>query len=288
MRPSREAVERAAYERWQSRGGLHGADREDWIAAEIDVFFAENYTSIAEYQLSGGEPKVIGGGRRPWCRFCEQSPPRAAFSFVRPALPEEVGNRLLTTQEICDECAEQFGRTIDRDFLNFWQSLQGLRGGTASFRELRAPTAIPIPAFKSLIRMAVSIMPESELSAFADTVEWVGNPDHEFDSGLFGGIGCLVYQLHVPHPGPWTSLTRRSDEDAPLPYMLFFLASDRVVLQLPLPLSSHDEDLDGTEVRMPERSFSSGLGSDLHPATCLALPLNSAAEPSRSRRFRLF
>ena len=92
MRPSREAVERAAYERWQSRGMQHGADREDWVAAELDVFFALNYQTIVEYQLSEAEQKVIGNGRRPRCRFCEQSPPRATFSFVRPALPEEVGN----------------------------------------------------------------------------------------------------------------------------------------------------------------------------------------------------
>ena len=54
MIPSRDVVERAAYDRWQRRGMHHGDDREDWIAAELDVFFAQNYKSIAEYQLSEG------------------------------------------------------------------------------------------------------------------------------------------------------------------------------------------------------------------------------------------
>jgi hypothetical protein len=288
MRPSQEQVERAAYERWERRGGFHGGDHEDWVAAELDVFFALNYQSIAEYHFSQDGPRVIGSERRPRCRFCEQSPPRATFSFVRRALPEEVGNFSLSTREICDECADQFSRTIDQDFLRFWESLEGLRTGTGSFRELRAPTGLTIPAYKSLIRMAVSIMPEGELASCSDTIEWVGNSDHRLDSGLFGGMGCLVYQVHDPYPGPWTSLVRRTDQDAPIPYMLFFLASGRVVLQVHLPLCSRDQDLDGTEVIMPERSFSSGLGSNLRPATCLTLPLSGPAQPARSLRFRLF
>jgi hypothetical protein len=288
MLPSREQIERAAYERWERRGRCHGADLEDWIAAEIDVLFDLNYQTVTEYCLQEDEERVIGSLRRPRCRFCEQSAPQAAFPRTLPALPEVVGNRTLGTREICHECAQRFSESIDRDFTLFWESLEGLRVGTASFRELRAPTTITIPAYKELIRMGLTIMPEEELSSFTDTIEWVCNPDHQFDSSLFSGVGCLVYQARIPYPAPWTSLSRRVDEDAPLPYMLFFLASGRLILQVNLPLCSRDEDLDGEEVRMPERSFSTGIGSDLRASTCLVLPLNAAREPSRSRRFRLF
>jgi hypothetical protein len=288
MLPSRDQIERAAYERWERRGRFHGADPEDWVAAEVDLIFDMNYRSIAEFSLAETDRRVIGNQRRPRCRFCEQAPPRATFSFVRPAIPESVGNSSLYTCEICDECAEQFAGTIDQDFVRFWESLEALRVGTASFRELRAPTAITIAAAKSLIRMALSIMPEQELSSFTDTIEWIGNPDHEFDSSLFRGAGCLVYQAHVPFAEGWTSLTRRIEEDAPFPYMVFFLASERLILQMHLPLCARDEDLDGTEVRMPERSFSTGTGSDLRSSTCVFLPLKSVAEQSRTRRFRHF
>ena len=287
MFPSRDQIERAAYERWERRGRLHGADREDWNAAEMDLTFDLNYQTIAEFMLTESERRVIGNEERPRCRFCEQSAPRASFSFVRPALPELVGNASLYTCEICDECASQFDGTIDKDLARFWESLEGLRTASSSFRELRAPTAISIAAYKSFIRMAVSIMPEEELASFTDTIEWVGNPDHQFDSSLFGDFGCLVYQTHVPYPVGWTSLARRKEADAPFPYMLFFLASERLVLQMHLPLCSHDEDLDGAEVRIPERTFSTGAGSDLRPATCMVLPLRSSAA-SNTRRFRLF
>jgi hypothetical protein len=287
MFPSRDQIERAAYERWERRGRFHGADRDDWSAAEIDLTFALNYETIVEFALDESERRVIGSERRPRCRFCEQSAPRASFSFVRRALPEVVGNASLYTREICDECANRFDGTINKDLAKFWESLHDLRDARASFRELRAPTGVSIAAFKALIRMAISIMPEEELTYFTDTIEWVSNPNHEFDSFLLGDPRCLICQTHVPYPMGWTSLCMRKDVEAPFPYMLFFLASGRLALQTQLPLCTQDEDLDGTQIRLPERTFSTGVGSDLRPPTCMVLPLRSSANSS-SRRFRLF
>ena len=187
-------------------------------------------------------------------------PPGLLSPSLRPAIPELVGNTSLFTRELCDECAKQFADTIDAEFARFWESLEALRAGTASFREIRAPTAIPIAAYKSLIRMALSLMPEQELSSFADTIEWVSNPDHAFDRSLFDNAGCLVYQAHVPFRAAWVCLSCRTEKDAPFPYMLFFLGAERLILQVHLPLCALDEDLDGTEVHMPQRSFSTGTG----------------------------
>jgi hypothetical protein len=198
-----------------------------------------------------------------------------------------VGNRTLKTRDLCDECVDQFASTIDREFATFWQSLDPFRSADLWLRDSQVPTAIPIGAYKSLIRMSLSVMPEDELAGFTDTIEWVSNPDQAFDSNLFGGLGCLVYQVHIPYSRPWTSLARRICEEAPFPYMLFFLASERLILQTHLPLSSYDEDLDGTEVRVPQRSFSTGLGSDLRAGLCLALPVR-ASDPPKQRRIRLF
>jgi hypothetical protein len=287
MFPSWDEIQKAAYDRWEQRGRMHGHDRDDWVAAELDLTFDMNFRTLLEYALAEKVDRVIGAAPSPRCRFCEQSPPRAAFSSVRPAIPEFVGNRTLKTRELCDECADQFSGAIDREFATFWQSLGSLRSAEAWLRDSPVPTAIPIGAYKALIRMALSIIPEADLAGFTDTIEWVGNPDQDFDSNLFGGLGCLVYQVHIPYPRPWTALARRIEEQAPFPHMLFFLASERLVLQTHLPLSSYDEDLDGTEVRIPERSFSTGLGSDLRAGMCLALPIRSS-DPPKPRRIRLF
>jgi hypothetical protein len=79
-----------------------------------------------------------------------------------------------------------------------------------------------VGAYKGLIRIALMLLPEQELAAFTDTIEWIGNPDHEFDRRLFGGAGCLAYQLPWPRSLTRATLARRTDDDAPYPYMLFF------------------------------------------------------------------
>jgi hypothetical protein len=286
MLPSHDQISQAAYQRWERRGRVHGYDREDWIAAEMDLAFDHAYKSLIELSLGEIEERVLGR-EHTRCRFCEQSPPRAGFSSFRPVVPAEVGNASLLTREICDECAAQFAESIDEDFLRFWRSLEVLRREDFSFREQRVPGAITIAAFKALVRMAICIIPEAELATLTDTIEWVCNPDHEFDSGLFGGTGCLVYRTHVPFAPGWTRLARRTDDEAPVPYMLFFLASERLILQVPLPLCARDEDLDGVELTVPEQSFSTGRGSDYRPSTCMVLPLKSA-DQAKPRRFRLF
>jgi hypothetical protein len=287
MHPSQEQIQQAAFLRWERRGRFHGQDRDDWAAAELDLTFDLNYRTIIEYSL--GEPKrrVLGEAGRPSCRFCEQSPPRAAFSMDRPVVPEVAGNHSLYSREICDECDEQLSGAMDKEFVRFWNDLETIRNGAPSHRDLRAPAAITLPAYKAMVRMALLVLPKEELADFTDTLEWVGNPDHQFDSGLFGGVGCLAYQTHVPYAAGWVSLARRIDDDAPVPNTIFFLGAERLVLQIHLPLCARDEDLDGTEVRMPERSFSTGLGSDLRAGTCLVLPVKSA-DASKPRRFRLF
>jgi hypothetical protein len=287
MHPSSEQIRQAAYHRWERRGRLHGGDRDDWTAAELDLTFDLNYRTSAEYPLGEPRRRVLGDPGRPSCRFCEQSAPRTAFSADRPVVPEAVGNRSLYTRELCDGCAEQLSGAMDEEFLRFWNDLETIRDGVPSYRDLRAPAGITLSAYKSLVRMALLILPREELADFTDTLEWVGNPDHELDRGLFGGACCLAYQTHVPNPDGWVGLARRVEDDAPYPSAVFFLAAERLVLQTNLPLCARDEDLDGTEVRMPERSFSTGLGSDLRASCCLVLPLKSA-EASKPRRFRLF
>jgi hypothetical protein len=135
--------------------------------------------------------------------------------------------------------------------------------------------------------MAILLLPEPELASFADTIEWVANPDHDFDVGLFQGWACLVYQRHLASGAGWTGLARRIDDEAPFPYMLFFLAWGRLILQLHLPLCAQDDELDGSEVRVPYRSFSTGTGPDLRASKCQVLPVKPSDSP-RQRRVRLF
>jgi hypothetical protein len=287
MLPFRHEIEHAAYHRWERRGRLHGHDRDDWVAAEKDLTFERNYRTIVELPFLPGESRVVASDRPSRCRFCEQSTPRAAFSIPRPIFVECSGIGSIPTRELCDECAEQFAGSIDMEFARFWHSLEPMRTGADSHHESISPSYVPTGAYKALIRMAVLLTPEADLANLNDAIEWVANPDHEFDSRLFDGLECLVYTTHAPHPTGWAGLACRVDKEAPIPWMLFFLASSRIILQVHLPLCLNDEDLDGMDMRMPERSFSTGIGPEFRAAKCLRLPVRQADSPPR-RRVRLF
>ena len=137
--------------------------------------------------------------------------------------------------------------------------------------------------FKSLVTSALLIMPESELAFFTDTLEWVNNPDHEYDAELFAGTYCHVYRT------PWTterssiSLARRIDDDAPFPYIVCFLSWRGLVVQISVPLSVRDHDLDGRGACLPVRSLTAGEGWEFREARPTVLRLvDQARRPLRN------
>jgi hypothetical protein len=273
MTPTREQIRRAAYERWERRGRIHGADQEDWVAAEMDTMFRLNYETVAEFWLDSQRPLMLGQDRARRCRFCEHSQPPASFSATVPVIPRQLVNASLFTRELCDGCAEQFAATIDVELSHFWKSLKPFPAGKAARQPLERPTSIPAAAYKSLIKSSLLVMPESELDRFLGTIEWVCNPNDRLDLAQFEDSLCLLYRSHASQGPAWASLCCRTDDGAPLPYALFFLGAEELVLQVQLPLCTRDQDLDGKAFHTPRRSFSAGTGADLKASDCWRLRL---------------
>jgi hypothetical protein len=126
--------------------------------------------------------------------------------------------------------------------------------------------------------MGLAVLPAAELHHFDDATEWVSNPDPGRDAALLRGLGCRVYDTPAPVATPFASLARRSAADAPLPYMLFFLGTGRVVLQTRLPFCPRDEDLDdggaGTGAACgSELSMSMTAGGDFLASRATFLPV---------------
>ena len=287
MLPSRDQIERAAYLRWERRGRMHGADAEDWVSAEMDQIFDLNYRTAVEYELAEDQQRVLGNPKNARCRFCEQSAPRAAFS-VRPCVAR--GRR--------------------RSILAYPRNLRRVRRPVRQDHRSRLRPVLGIacrpPPRARLLSRAQG--PHRHPDRRLQVVDPYGAGDHARGPAFqlhghdrvglaipitsstaacsVARVACFITR-HVPFPTGWTSLCHRLDDDSPFPYMLFFLGLERVVLQVHLPLCSRDDDLDGSELEMPERSFSTGVGSDLRPSTCLVLPLK-ASDQAKPRRFRLF
>ncbi|SIO58245.1 Protein of unknown function [Singulisphaera sp. GP187] len=271
MFPTADQIEHEAYLRWERRGGSHGNDRGDWCAAEQDLLLTLNYEVAAFYALNAAKPQFIGTQGRRVCRFCEQAAPIATFSAIPAALPAFLENRSLFTYEECDDCHAHFASSVEADLEAF---LTQLRSGSGP----NSLSQTSIAALKGLAKMALSILPAAELHSFEDTREWVVNPDHDFDLRLFGELGCGLHTLPSIQADPWTALVRRVDDEAPMPYMLFFVGTAHVVIQAPVPLSARDEDLDGTRTIIPRTDSSYAMGSE---------PGRQAPSPFRSNPNRI-
>jgi hypothetical protein len=277
MNSIHERIERAAYHRWLRRGGRHGHDRNDWIAAEKDLRFARNYRSVVRQSLTSEvlDPRSIGQNgveRRRLCRFCELAEPAVSFADRPRIMPVFLDLVVAVEADECDECRAHHDTVLARPFEAFTRPVLGL---DVEPMVPEVPAAIPFPALKALVRIGLAVLPASELPYYGDALEWVANPDHVRDASAVrsGNLGCQVYITPEPVPVPFASLARRASDDAPFPYMLFFLGARRVVFQIHLPFSPRDENLEDERMSGPVLSMSVGQGDTLRESITAFLPI---------------
>ncbi len=279
MLPTRDQIERAAYDRWIRRHRSHGHDRDDWIGSESELTFLLNYQTVVEFPLDLSSPLLLANDAASGCRFCERTVRHASFSAPRPVVQGTPGSLLFSAQ-VCDECQADCRDPLDVHCENFWRTLHASRDARPA---VLGRDVDSLAVFKSLVTSTLLIMPEIELTYFTDTLEWVNNPDHAYDGGLFGGTYCHLYQAPGPPERSWISLARRVDDNAPVPYMLSFISSGGIVLQISVPMSVRDQDLDGRGARLLERSLSGGEGPHFRASgpTVLRLVESSASRTPR-------
>jgi hypothetical protein len=271
MTPTTDQVRVAAYHRWERRGHAHGKHLDDWVAAEQAVLFADHYEILAAYHADQTDTAPLGRTGRRVCRFCEQAEPRTRFAAPAPALPACLGLDTPIALDQCDDCRRLFREGLD-----------GALAGFLSLARSDAPTpdAVPIAAYKALVRAALAILPEEELELFPDAVEWVCNPDHDLDGLAFAGRG--MYLHHGPAAGstPWAALARKRIALAPMPSLIFFVGGSGLTIQMPVPLGAADEELEG-ECAVPRVAWPLDPLDWRGDASCRFHPV--AAAPARRR-----
>lgn len=249
MLPTRAQIGLSAYFRWERRSCAHGHHTSDWLAAEQDLLLELNYEMLRLVRLDGRGAAIIGESDRRVCRFCELGTPRVSFDQSVPALPRILGGWPVFSADICDDCHGQFQESMDDDLDTF----------LGAMKQGNPPRRVPIAALKGLTRLALGFVPREELDYFADAMEWVINPDHEFDRDALGPLRPQLERSDQPFPSPWAAVLRRVEEDDPFPYLLFFLGVGNHVVTLPVPLCQRDEDLEGLEPIVPLAGCSLGL-----------------------------
>ena len=279
MLPTRDQIERAAYDRWIRRHRAHGHDRDDWISSENELTYLVNYQTVVEFPLDLSSPSLLANDAVPGCRFCERGARQTAFSAPRSVV-QGLSQALLYSNRVCDECQADCRDPLGVHCENFWRTLHASRDRD---QVLMGRDVDSLAVFKSMVASALLVMPATELGYFTDTLEWVNNPDHEYDGGLFAGTYCHVYRGPAPYDRSWISLARRVDDEAPFPYMVSFICWDGIVVQISVPMSVRDHDLDGRAARLPTRSLLAGEGPQFRVSGPTALRLVGRASP---RRFR--
>ena len=257
MLPSRHLIEHEAYDRWIRRNRAHGYDRHDWLSAEKELTFLLNYKTVVEYPLRSERVLIVGAQKQRRCRFCERSVNHIPFSEPR-SIVQVAGETSLFSADICDECQADSRDPLAVHAHRLWDALAA---GVDILQDFPRRLNL-VAAFKSLIASALLIAPVCELEYLSDTLEWVSNPDFEYDGSLFAGTFCRVYSARFAPEACWINLSRRIDDEAAMPYLLVFMGWRGVVLQVPIPLCMRDQDLDGKDLRIPERS--PAPGRELH------------------------
>jgi len=110
---------------------------------------------------------------------------------------------------------------------------------------------IPRSVFKCLTKMALAIMPAPEIQYFTETIEWIGREPMD-DLINIQSLVCLRWFAPGPRPLPYPSavLGWRKDENATVPYSLFFIAFDNYAFQIHIPFCQRDGHLEAKDVQL--------------------------------------
>lgn len=99
---------------------------------------------------------------------------------------------------------------------------------------------VPLAVYKTLVKIAVSVIESSEVEAFRQTINWLFNPDLTFSVLK----PALLMHTFVPGPRPidgvCVTVLRRKAEIDNVPYAIFVIAFGNAIFQIVVP--SHIDD----------------------------------------------
>ncbi|MBL8020736.1 MAG: hypothetical protein JNM27_13780 [Leptospirales bacterium] len=97
------------------------------------------------------------------------------------------------------------------------------------------PTYVPVAVYKTLVKMALSILPENEMDAFKTTAKWLLSTDH---SKVFMRPCPMNFSFTnglKPHPFIKAMVFKVKDLSLDVPFMQFFIAFDNFTFQITIP-----------------------------------------------------
>ncbi|MGA8760605.1 MAG: hypothetical protein WB611_30620 [Stellaceae bacterium] len=125
----------------------------------------------------------------------------------------------------------------------------------------------PVAVLKAFTKMALSLLPETEVCNFQAAMTWIRNPDHKADLVKTGTFPVLY--TFVPGNvslGNSVILLRRRANHLPLPYMTFVLTYGNEMFQTVVPSPERDAVISDQKIKFSCFPNPYELTGDIEPA----------------------
>lgn len=250
---------------------------EDIIKVFGDVL--SNYdvtTVINNKQTCIGEPDK----HKRVCRFCNRSmKDGVSFKNVAHAIPEALGNKSVILHEECDDCNSKFGRTVESDFTTyleiyrvFWATpgkngipkikyqngyIENVDGkfvithspGDTVVDKKEMPNELKLLSFhslstvniyKSLCKMALSILPNKEMAHFPKTISWINSALLGEQENNLPKVATLIsHQMYAEVPALFLYIRKTSNKT--LPHVVGEFKFKALIFVFIIPFSDEDD-----------------------------------------------
>lgn len=211
------------------------------------------------------------------CRFCiPTSEKKSRFDKEAHAIPASLGNQFLKLCDECDECNEYFGEEIEPNLievLNIYRVLLGIKSrgsvptvnfsqgklfhdethgtpvilaesisedvsGTFCAQLGRGQPIVPQNVYRALSKIALSVIPETELPKLSKTIRWVRYGEHS--SMSLPKVATAVVPLPA-NPSAQIALYIRKGPNPNMPHVVCEFRLGCYLFVYVLPFSDLDE-----------------------------------------------
>lgn len=253
-------------------------------------YFLTNYDQICSITHSGGGTQLIIDQVDKVCRFCGRRTPEVTFSKKAHAIPELLGNKEFVLGNECDECNKFFGAKLEDElgkYIGLGRTLSQIFGkkGVPSYKskdgnfridytekgliiqevdgsnyskvsnntitfDIVRDTYTPIAVYKSLVKMALSILPYTLLPHFEDARKWIREESH-LQSNYEMNIYANILERFVAGGKPMTLHAEgwvRKENIQNVPFFQFIVEFANYSYQIIVPCKEKDSKCDNFEI----------------------------------------
>jgi len=254
-----------------------------------------NYSLIKGYKFSKNNDKeFLSDSVINCCRFCGRSFPVVSFKEEAHVIPEFIGNKKLFSKFECDECNHFFSK-YETEFAEYMLPHNALSGTVSKknkipkFKKKGQPLIentpesinisdvinmdlsningkgldinikispyIPEYIYRCLVKIAISIIPESKLRNYKDTISWLMNVDQEASIKPFMVFSMYPFQYKMEEI--FCAVFERLDSCLDkVPFSIFVLSYKNFAFQICLPNTLKEfvgDQINGTPFIFPTR-----------------------------------